>query len=132
MTYLTQELEDKKAKAQGMMDKFFPGGMPTLQLIDEANHKLQDSLTSEKEQLLKQRDEHQKLEQQVSLLDTWLQQCKKEKEENEQERNQLKEANQGKLKKIIQLESVDQLNKQLIKELKEVSLFKVMNANSRK
>ena len=106
-----------------MIDKFFPGGMPTAQLINEANQKLEDSLTSEKEQLLKQRDEHQKLEQQVGLLDTWLQQSKQEKETLELERNQLKEANQGKLKKIIQLEGVDQHNKQLKKELKEVSEF---------
>ncbi|KAI6656871.1 hypothetical protein LOD99_16174 [Oopsacas minuta] len=121
--HLTQELEAKSIKAQAMMDKFFPDGFPTAQLVNEANQKLQESLTSEKEQLYKQREEHQKLEQQVSLLDTWLQQCKKDKEAFEKERNYLKDANQGKLKKIMQLEGVEQQNKQLKKELKEVSII---------
>ena len=130
MEHLTRELEAKKAKAQGMMDKYFPGGMPTPQLIGEANQKLQERLTCEKEELLKQREEQQKLEQQVSLLDTWLQQSKQEKESLELERNQLKEANQGKLRKIIQMESVDQQNKQLKKELKEVSSYNIICNNS--
>ena len=104
-----------------MMDKFFPDGMPTAQLVNEANQKLQESLSSEKAELLKQREEHQKLEQQVSLLDTWLQQCKKDKDNFEQERNHLKEANQGKLKKIKQFEQMERENKQLKKELQEVS-----------
>eukprot|EP00800_Vazella_pourtalesii_P020333 TRINITY_DN7158_c0_g1_i4.p1 TRINITY_DN7158_c0_g1~~TRINITY_DN7158_c0_g1_i4.p1 ORF type:complete len:918 (+),score=276.97 TRINITY_DN7158_c0_g1_i4:110-2863(+) len=118
--HLTQELEAKKVKAQSMMDKFFPDGMPTAQLVNEANQRLQERLSSEKEELLKQREEHQKLEQQVSLLDTWLQQCKKDKENIERERDHLKDANQGKLKKIKQFEQMEQENKHLKKELHEV------------
>ena len=119
--HLTQELEAKKVKAQSMMDKFFPDGMPTAQLVNEANQRLQERLSSEKEELLKQREEHPKLEQQVSLLDTWLQQCKKDKENIERERDHLKDANQGKLKKIKQFEQMEQENKHLKKELHEVS-----------
>ena len=104
------------------MEKFFPGGAPTAQLVSEANKKLQESLQSEKDQILKQREEHQNLEQQVGLLDTWVQQYKKERDTYEQERNQLKEVNQANLRKIMQLEGKELECKQLKKELAEVGI----------